>query len=410
MGLGEWDQAAYARGASPSNPPCSCGRPSTHVRLVAATPDRPATPARLSLVAHCGHPADDSTAPSGPGRAPLVRAGPGGPTTGPHHARWPDLATPSLLLALVTAWLPVPVLVVDLAARAEFASRSWSVLSGLEPHESLGLGWQSAIEERTRRSTTGRVVAGVDRACDVVIVGTTDPTPCRTQLLMEPLIGLDGSVLGHVVWFPRLIEPTDQTGARTTEPTPARRQDLAAEFVVRLHDSLVRHEHAATTIATLVVEVATAPMGTVAGPAWEAGIGAALLARIEPLLSGHQQAVAIGHRTIAVLCEEVSSYREVIHLIERVMGLADDPPVVGSASQAIRLSVGVAFPHLPFDPAETLLAHALQAARLAAGQPVSAYEVVIGTGPGSSDARPPLTPVQEHLSAPSASLQPGAPS
>ena len=72
--------------------------------------------------------------------------------------RWPDLETPSLLLAVVRDWLPVPLLVVDVTASAVFCNRSWSALSGLSRAASMGRGWLSAIEASAHQLATERVV------------------------------------------------------------------------------------------------------------------------------------------------------------------------------------------------------------------------------------------------------------
>ena len=90
----------------------------------------------------------------------------------------------------------------------------------------------------------------------------------------------------------------------------------------------------------------------------------------------------------AVLCPEITSFPEVIRMAERLVTVTNevlDVPASGGWSTA---GAGVAFPHLPGETPERLLAKAESAAALARSSGGEQVEVIIGTGPGSSDAMP----------------------
>ncbi len=376
-----------------------------------ASPGEGLTGARLVPEAHCDHGPSHRGEHHGADQPEIIRALATWPATwSDAPVRWPDLETPSLLLALVGRWLPVPVLVVDVNASAVFCNRSWSAFCGLSRAASLGRGWLSAIEASAHQLTTERVAAAGGRACEITMAQVSDQRPRRIRVLMEPLLGFDGAALGKVLWLPELGSPSGRAIEDRRGTGPDGWDDGPPDaFVAQLQHALDEHQHAATTIAVLVIEVDPAPMGGSVEAAWEAGIDPALVRRIEPLLGDLQMVVTIGHHKLAVLCEQVTSYREVIRLAERVVELSDDPPLLGGVDQALSLSVGVAFPHLPGDLGEAVLANAVGAAGLARSQGVSGYQVVIGTGPGSSDVTR-TDAVQEHLSTPSARLQPQTPS
>ncbi len=374
-------------------------------------PDQGLTGTRLVPEARCDHGSSHRGEPQGASQPQVVRATAAWfATWADPPVRWPDLETASLLLALVARWLPVPVVVVDVTASAVFCNRAWSSFSGLTRAASLGRGWLSALEASAHQPATERVAAAEVRACEIVVADSPETGPRRTRLLMEPLLAFDGSALGKVLWVPQLGSPVE---AATEERhlTGVDRWDdgTSVAFVARVQHALDAHQHATTTIAALVIEVEPAPAGSGVEPAWDAEIDQALVRRIEQLLGDLQTVVSIGLHKLAVLCEQVTSYREVIQLAELVVELSDDPPLVGGVVHALSVSVGIAFPHLPGDQGEAVLANAVGAADLARSQGVSGYEVVIGTGPGSSDVTRPAA-VQEHLSAPSARLQPQTPS
>ena len=265
-------------------------------------------------------------------------------------------------------WLdgcPCPVLVVDLSASAVFCNQGWSAASGLSRAASMGLGWLSAIDVSCHQITTERVVAAGGRACEIAMVPVSDQSPRRTELLMEPLVAFDGILPGQgsvdALGWARRASGRSRTGAGARAYG---RDDGAAEaFVAQLQRALDEHQQATTTIAALVIEVDPTPVGSRVEPKWEAGIDQAMVRRIEPLLGDLQTVVSIGDHKLAVLCEEVSTYREVIQLAELVVELSDDPPLVAGVTQALSLSLGIAFPHLPGEVGEAVLANAVGAAR-----------------------------------------------
>jgi len=399
--------APDSREDRPARDRCSCGRPSTHVRLTVAGPEAGTDPAGLIVVAHCDHHPSDLTGSFPVGQPRVAHASPESISrlsAGP--ARFPDLSTAALLLGLATSHLSLSVLVVDPEARAVFTNSAWSVMSGLGPEQSLEAGWHAALDERSRRWLTEAVAAADSPTREIEIVEASGRPRCRTSMGMRPIVGFDGSTLGQVLWVasggPDSDAPDDRWTDELGDPETAR-------FVARLKEALDRHGHAATTIAALVVEVTEVGDTSSSASDWDDGIDAVLVEYIQPLLSRLQWLSRLGRRRVGLVCEEVDSYRDVIGLAERLIDLGDRlSRLTGRPELVIRVSVGVAFPHLPGEHAEGLLNHALMAAHLAGAQPTSGFEVFIGTGPGSSDvANPPFVPVQQDLSAPSASLQPG---
>ncbi len=101
---------------------------------------------------------------------------------------------------------------------------------------------------------------------------------------------------------------------------------------------------------------------------------------------GDRQTVGLlGPQMIGILCPEISSYREVIDLAERLVGLTEQCSAQVRRGRRAQVNVGVAFPHLPEADAAELLRHAIEASELARARGGSGFDVVIGTGPGSSD-------------------------
>ncbi len=93
----------------------------------------------------------------------------------------------------------------------------------------------------------------------------------------------------------------------------------------------------------------------------------------------------LGDGCFALLSEETSSYAHTLELAHRLADAVAQP--IGDVDEsAIRASVGVAFPHLPDETAEDFLANAERALDLARNMGGRRVEVVIGSGPGSSDA------------------------
>jgi hypothetical protein len=393
---------------------CSCGRPSSHVRLGASDTEDGAAAVRLTAVAHCGHDFPDQQGPAADSGSMEVRADlwPAAAMTGT-PTRWADLPTAAFLISLTTTWLPLPLLVVDLASQAVFANRSWSSLSGLTASESMGAGWQDALDDGSRAVIRRGVRSPACRPCEINVTRPTSPHLRSVWLFMATVTGFDGRALGKVLWGP---VPDVSPAAVPSQPEVVGFEVLdqtADDFVVRLRLALDEHRYASTTIAALVVEIHSVPTRSAAAPTpderADERLGRALLAEVELVIEPGQTVSLLGPQVVGVLCPQVGSYREVVDLAERLVALAEPCSAYVRRGRRPQVTVGVAFPHLPDADAEALLHHALEASGVARRQGRSGFEVVIGTGPGSSDVTPPpADPVQEHLSAPSADLQAGA--
>ena len=324
------DQAADApRWAGEELTSCSCGRPSTHVRL-GATHTRGATTAvRLTVVPHCGHDHPDRLEQPADPQSAAVRADlwptaavPGTPT------RWSDLSTAAFLISLTTTWLPLPLLLVDLASLAVFANRSWTSLSGLTSEESMGAGWQVALDEASRKTIVDGVQSPACRPCEVNVRHPSSPDLQPVWLFMAAVSGFDGRELGKVLWGPvpdaASLEPSHQSSDHVGLDQVGH---TAEEFIVRLQVALDEHRDAPTTLAALVVEIHSVPARSSAAPMLDERpderLGLALLDNIELLVEPSQTIGRLGRQMVGIVCPEVSTYREVIDLAERLVGLAE---------------------------------------------------------------------------------------
>ena len=307
---------------------------------------------------------------------------------------------------------------VDTDSLAVFANRAWAAMSGMSPQESLGAGWHLALDEASREAIADGVESPACRPCEVKVRRPASPDLRPVWLFMAAVTGFDGRALGKVLWGPVPDPAAPGTSGLADDDVelysldPLDRTD--GEFVARLQVALDEHRHASTTLAVLVVEIRSVPARSSAVPVPDEGpeepLGRALMDRVEVLVVPPRTVGRLGPQMVAILCPEVATYREAIDLAEQLVGLAE--PCSAQTRRGCRalVTVGVAFPHLPGADAESLLRHAIEASAVARTQGRSGFEVVIGTGPGSSDVtatRP--EPLQEHLSVSSGDLQARAP-
>ena len=367
---------------------CRCGQPGESETLVVERPPR------LVLSATC--PEHGRVVPQGVGPAELVRVLESGASV-----RWPDLSSAALCTALLTCGTLVPTLVVDLDAHTLFSNPAWSALTGLSGAASQGQRWLSALTNESSGTLIGAILS--DTAVEVTIaIGVNQRS--RWALVPQPILGGRGRPIGHLV----LLVDVETAAPGRRAPTATSTDGLSdadgrRDLVVRVAKALegLSGEHGTVALTLVRLELITSPeetrtalaarirpVATEGVPVTDREVLRWLGVRLIELSRPGDVVFDLGEGCFALLSEQTGSYAETVQAAQRLVDEAGAPLEALPAQPPMRVSVGIAFPHLPGETAEDVLANAaraLDAARSLGGDRV---EVVIGTGPGSSDAGP----------------------
>ncbi len=303
--------------------------------------------------------------------------------------RWTDLESAAATIALAVAELPIPILVLDRDGDAVAVNHAWCEVTGLSMSASLGRRWLTAITGASH-SLLDQIIS--PRRLPHLFVGLQRFTqPYMSGLLSaRPLLDRDGAAIGHIVFFAGLggIEaPIAATGwdAGHHGLDQARAEVAWAALVRQVDQALERHRGLATTMATLMVDLETVvEAGDATEPLLDSRPLSVVEARIRSVIDASGSVLVLGRR-FAIVCEDVLGYEPVARLAQRLIDAIAEPTVADGYEWRLHASVGVAFPHLPGDTAEALVARAERATQLAQTLGGQRFEVVIGTGPGSSD-------------------------
>ena len=303
--------------------------------------------------------------------------------------RWYDLPTAAGTVALVAAGLPTPVVVVDVDGHASYTNRAWSRLTGLSAFASRGQRWLSVLQSVPPGTLLTAVRADV--ATPVKVFGRT--REAAVHLVPRRVFDPDGQVIGHLV---ALVEVTDAD----LDPPPSSRHrdpampDAARELVLKaIAQALQQRSGVDRTLAVTMLQVE-------AGPATEQGPGRSLDDRellravgdrVDALAATADTVVELGHGGFAVLSEETVSYTATVERARRMTDVLASSLLPTGDGPPVHVSAGIAFPHLPGATPERLLADAERALSLALAMGGGRIEVVIGSGPGSSDAALPVS-------------------
>jgi hypothetical protein len=317
--------------------------------------------------------------------------------------RWPDLHTAALCTALLTCGSIVPTLVVDLDAHTVFSNPAWSALTGLSTAASRGQRWLSALTNEGPGTLMGAVRG--DTAVDVTIsIGGHQRT--RWMLAPQPLLGARGRPLGHlVVLLGAASRSSFGHGAGSVTRSWHRGSsaaDARHDLVARVGKALERQTGEHGTVALTLVQIEQIPATELtvsdggrprfvpkeAIPLTDGELLRRLAARLIDLSRPGDIAFDLGGGRFALLCEEATSYAETAEVAQRLADEAGEPLEAEPQAPSMRASVGIAFPHLPNETAEDVMVNAERAVDAARSLGGNRFEVVIGTGPGSSDVAP----------------------
>jgi GGDEF domain-containing protein len=305
--------------------------------------------------------------------------------------RWTDLDTAASTIALAVASLPIPILVLDPEGEAVAANQAWSEVTGLSISASLGRRWliavtgasDSLLSQIVSTARPSQLFVGLQRFAHPYLSGL---------LSARPLDGPGDAVVGHIVFFTGLtgVEAPPGAAGWTTENEgldQARAEAAWTELLRRVDDVLDRHRGQSTTMAALMVDVDEVVDGPdeILEPVVDPRPLRVAAQRIGHAARAPDSVLSIGAR-FAVICESVLGYEEVARLAQRLIDAVSAPIEVDAHQWRLRASVGVAFPHLPADTAEALVSRVERATQLARTLGGQRFEVVIGTGPGSSDS------------------------
>jgi hypothetical protein len=300
--------------------------------------------------------------------------------------RWEDLATATRTTAVVSALLPVPVLVVDSLVRAVWSNPTWTDATGLSREATRGAGWRAALELDGPITLTEAVLEGKDQR---VRLRSATGVGREVVLSCAPLVDADGERLGHLV---TISNPPARGGALDAIDPDALEHAATAhrQLVGRAEDALTRShigQHDGTVAMLLVqVELAERPESKELLPVTDPDALRSLEDEIRARCDHGEAVVDEGGGVFAVVADGIASYGRAMDLAnELAHGLGRSAR--GRARKgSVRVSAGLAFAHLPDETAERLVSNAAQALELARATGGGHVEVVIGSGPGSSDA------------------------
>ncbi len=362
---------------------CWCGRVPERVRLT-TSPSADEARGDLTLLGRCAEHAeppgvDDRAVavvnPSGSGSAPAVQ--------------WRDLHTALLVLGTVATALSEPLVMTEASGRCVFSNAAWSALTGLSPVRSRGLGWTAALNDRDRdrlhqQLTSSRPELNV--RLQLRSPGRRGFRPA-VHLTARPVTDFDGVVLGHLLSFDAQSAP--ESGAHLPEGAEGfdatTRLPDRQQFIDAIRGTLGTWQDRPTTFAVVVIDLdySSEPGGSPYAPDV---LLRALAVRLDGSIRPGDVLARSARDQFAVLSAEITSFNEVIGMAERLLTATNDVLHDPDRTDWSSASVGVAFPHLPGETAERLLAKAESAAALARSNGGEQVEVIIGTGPGSSDA------------------------
>jgi|GEM_PF-4400052 len=365
---------------------CWCGRVAAEVRLtpVSGTPDRPA---HLVLVGSCTRHATTEGG-AGPDLAKLVTPDP--PSADGHPGlEWRDLHTAMLVLGTASAMVSEALVVTDGDGRCRLTNAAWSDLSGLSSARSHGLGWMSALGVSDRDRLRRQLVTPLTVRVRIQLRSHARRSHgSLVEMTARPIIDFDRAVVGHLFSFVKaaIPDPPALASAELESLDVTTRLPDRGQFLDLVHQALDSQDRA-TTSAVVVVNLEYSGELTTEREAQDLilmSLASRLTSSVRPgdLVSR----TAVGQ--FAVLCAEVASFNEVIGVAERLRTVTAELLEIPDGGAWSAASVGVAFPHLPGETAERLLAKAESAAALARSTGGQRVEVIIGTGPGSSDAAP----------------------
>jgi GGDEF domain-containing protein len=308
---------------------------------------------------------------------------------------WESLGTAAVTLTLATASLPIAALVLDPEGHALASNEAWSRLSGLTPAASQGGGWAAAFASPDPASVLTALSGPQPAERLAVSIVAPWPLPAPSCVLVtRPLAGPDGDRLGHLV---TLVPVGTEGVAQTVAPEPACDEEARDVWVARMDEALVRHHGLPTTLGLLLMQVDVATDGNdregpeaTPEPTWlpvlDEGATRDVMRRVALVADTVDLTTHLGHGRFALLAQELTSYHEAVRVAGRLIENLAHPLYTQGATRPLRASVGVAFPHLPGDSAEALMTNAERAVELARSLGGNRFEVIIGTGPGSSDA------------------------
>jgi GGDEF domain-containing protein len=323
---------------------------------------------------------------------------------------WADLESAAATIVLAVAEIPIPILVLDPGGEAVAVNHAWSEVTGLSSSASSGRRWLSAITGASS-SMLDQIVS--PKGLPQLFVGLQRfAQPYLSGLLStRPLIDRDGAAIGHIVFFAGLggIEAPVEAGGWNTEHRAldqARAEVAWAGLLRRVDEALERHRGLATTMAALMIDLEhVVDADEIAEPLLDSQPLSVVEGRIKDVLSSTDSVMALGRR-FAIVSEQVLGYEPVARMAQRLIDVIAEPIGIEGRDWYLRASVGVAFPHLPADTATGLVAKAERATQLAQTLGGQRFEVVIGTGPGSSDIAEPEN--QRRQDAPDESPAPAA--
>jgi GGDEF domain-containing protein len=279
-------------------------------------------------------------------------------------------------------------LVVDPAGAALTANRAWRQATGLSTSGSMGRRWMSVVSGTGPTPLFDQILTRPDQTeWSVQIDGAARPARSG-RLSARALRGESGEVLGHVICVTGLTRLVGTEARRSTRPIrlpdETESQDPRAEAIRTLQRALATHEGERSTLAALLIDVEPRLQvdDLFVDPVLDPQTLSVVGARVREA-APHESVMAFGDHQFVVLVEPVFSYAEVIALAQKLVETVAAPLEVDEAG--VSVSVGVAFPHLPGQSAEQLLDQAERASGLAQSLGGQRYEVVIGTGPTSSD-------------------------
>ena len=301
--------------------------------------------------------------------------------------RWDDLMTAAVVAAVVLTRLPTPVLLVDPDAHAVFSNRAWSELTGMSSRASRGQRWLTALEPERGHTLVGSVTSDLAIPVSLAIGARRSK---RLLLSSRLLQDYGRNPIGHMV---ALTDPATSTSPPVTGAGSTASGPLRHRVVESVDRALVRQSGADSTMAVLLLQMdepgdEDTTRSDHHHPITDIEVLDATRDRITRLSPPGDRLFELGEGRFALLEEQVTSYGHAVGLARRLVDSVTDP--VGlTSSQKIHASVGVAFPHLPDETAERFLANAERAVAVARRLGGQRVEVVIGSGPASSDAAPP---------------------
>ena len=371
---------------------CWCGRePVTAV--LSAVENPPGLALLPRCVVHPGGSIDPGAVPADVGAVLDLTGG-----SGSDAPRWRELQTAVILLELVVSDAPEGAIVTDREGLAVYANASWSRLTGLSLADSVGVAWLDAIDPQARTivrrwfaegaGAGGGMLSAHDRATIPAVTGWRAGRHGHALVGGRPLLGLDGDPIGYLVTLVDSVEagivPDGVDIDLTDGVDPVTGVPDRGGLVSHLRGALARQAVGATTVALLVIDLDhIEDIDDLLASDEGRQLLSDLASRIGASVRPEDYVARSGPHQFAVVSERVS-FHEVVRVAKRLLALVDrswdQGEEVGPGA-----SMGIAFPHYPFDTPEDLVGKAEAALELAKAAGGDRFEVIIGSGPGSSD-------------------------